>query len=423
MSEARDPRSDVCSVVRACRACGGVLQPFLALGDLPLANALTPLETPASAQHRFPLTLTRCLDCSLVQLGEIVDPDHLFRHYNYLSSTSPAFVAHARTLVERLISDRRLDAGSHVIEIASNDGYLLRHYRAAGVPVLGIEPAANVAAVARGHGIETISEFFSREQAKRLAGEGRMADVLHANNVLAHVPDLRGVVAGIATILKQDGVAVIEAPYLCDLVDNLEFDTIYHEHQCYFALTPLVALFASEGLSIVDVERVAVHGGSLRIFARRGTRHSPGVAVTSLLAEETAWGVCSSDRYQRFGDDVRAFRPRLREFLTGLRASGRSIAAYGAAAKGATLLNYCGIGRETIDFAVDRSELKQGMALPGVEIPVLAPEELARRRPDYLLLLAWNFVDEIMAQQRDYTKSGGRFIVPLPTPRVIDAAP
>jgi SAM-dependent methyltransferase len=411
------------TTIGACRACGGALTEVLALGELPLANALVAPDIPAAAQPRFPLTLMRCETCSLAQLGEIVDPAHLFRDYNYLSSTSDAFVAHAKQLVDRLIIERHLGAESQVIEVASNDGYLLQHYRAAGVRVLGIEPAANIAQIARERGIPTENKFFSLEFAQKMAREDRHADVLHANNVLAHVPDLRGAVAGIAAVLKPDGMAVIEVPYLRDLVDKLEFDTIYHEHQCYFALTPLVRLFNSEGLTIVDVERLAMHGGSLRLFARRGQDLRPSADVTALLAEETAWGVQSSTLYRRFGDQVRAFRPKLRDFLAGLRAQGKTIAAYGAAAKGATLLNYCGIGRETIDFAVDRSPLKQGMALPGVEIPVLALEELTLRRPDYVLLLAWNFADEIVAQQQAYARSGGRFIVPVPAPRVIGIAP
>jgi|SRR5579863_4329948 len=405
-----------------CRACGGALTELLGLGAMPLANALVAPGTPTEAQPRFPLSLMRCETCCLVQLREIVDPAHLFRQYNYLSSTSPAFVAHAKQLAEQLIAERLLEGSSHVIEIASNDGYLLQHYRAAGVPALGIEPAANIADVARARGIPTRNEFFSRELGKVLAQEGLAADVLHANNVLAHVPDLRGIVGGIASVLKPGGIAVIEAPYLRDLIDKLEFDTIYHEHQCYFALTPLVRLFKSEDLSIVDVERIAIHGGSLRIFARRGTEAAPSARVTALLAQETAWGVHTPELYRRFGEQVRAFRPKLGEFLDGLRAQGKSIAAYGAAAKGATLLNYCGIGRETIDFAVDRSPMKQGMALPGVEIPVFAPDELTRRRPDYLLLLAWNFAAEIIHQQQDYARSGGRFIVPVPIPKVIENA-
>jgi SAM-dependent methyltransferase len=406
---------------RACRACGGKLESFLALGNLPLANALVPLDTPSANQQRFPLTVTRCTGCALVQLAETVNPEHLFRHYNYLSSNSPAFVAHAKDLAERIIAERKLDASSSVVEIASNDGYLLEHYRNAGVPVLGIEPAVNIAQVARQRGIETITEFFSRELAVRLAREGRVADVLHANNVLAHVSDLRGVVAGICAVLKPGGVAVIEVPYLRDLLENLEFDTVYHEHLCYFALTPLVTLFASEGLAIVCVERVAVHGGSLRIFAQRGPDASVSSSVLNLLAEEEEWGVHDVHVYDRFAAEVSALRLALPKFLLRLRAKGKTIAAYGAAAKGATLLNYCGIGRETIDFVVDRSLLKQGMAMPGVEIPILAPEQLMVRRPDYLLLLAWNFADEIVAQQQDYAQAGGQFILPVPQPRVVKA--
>lgn len=406
----------------ACRACGGPIEPFLPLGDLPLANALVAPDVAGASQPRFPLTMTRCAACSLVQLAETVDPAHLFSQYNYLSSNSPAFVAHAQRLTERLIVERELSATSYVVEIASNDGYLLRHYRAACVPVLGIEPAENIAQIARAQGIDTISQFFSLDLAMTLARKGKAADVVHANNVLAHVPDLRGVVAGLAAILKPEGVVVIEVPYLRDLLDTLAFDTVYHEHLCYFALTPLVSLFAAQGLRIVDVERLAIHGGSLRLFAQHEGRAPVRESVVRLLAEESAWGIDNTQVYERFADDVRAFRPTLREFLRGLRAAGKSIAAYGAAAKGTTLLNYCGIGRETIDFVVDRGALKQGMAMPGLEIPILAPEELMHRRPDYLLLLAWNFAGEIMAQQQAYARSGGRFIIPVPQPRVVEPA-
>lgn len=405
-----------------CRACDGPLETFLALGDLPLANSLVKPDTPATAQRRFPLTMTRCTQCSMVQLAETVDPSHLFREYNYLSSNSAAFVAHAKILADRLVRGRKLGVGSQVIEIASNDGYLLQHYRDAGVPVLGVEPAMNIAKIARERGIDTISEFFSRDLAQQLVADGKAADVVHANNVLAHVPDLRGVVAGIAAVLKPDGIAVIEAPYLRDLIDKLEFDTVYHEHIFYFALTPLVAAFAAQGLTIVEVERVPVHGGSLRIFAQRSERCRAGERVTSLLAEEKAWGVDDAKLYGRFAGAVRGFRPVLRDFLGHLRSQGKTIAAYGAAAKGATLLNYCAIGIETIEFVVDRSLLKQGLAMPGVGIPVFAPDELMRRRPDYLLLLAWNFADEIAAQQAEYARIGGRFILPVPTPRVLEVA-
>jgi SAM-dependent methyltransferase len=414
-----EPPDTVYTVQHACRACGAAIEPFLALGDLPLANALVSREKKSEEQPRFPLTMARCVSCALVQLLETVRPEHLFRHYNYASSNSSAFVRHAKDLVERLIGQRGLNSQSQIVEIASNDGYLLDHYRAAGVPVLGVEPAVNIAHMARERGIETICEFFSPELAIQLARAGRTADVIHANNVLAHVPDLRGVVAGISALLRPDGIAVIEVPFWCDLVDRLAFDTVYHEHLFYFALSPLVPLFALQGLTIVDVERITVHGGSLRIFAQPGEGRTAGASVAALLAGEAAWGVNNPATYERFAADVSALRQELRDFLARLRHQGKTIAAYGAAAKGATLLNYCGIGRETIDFVVDRSSLKQGLAMPGVEIPVLAPGQLMQRRPDYLLLLAWNFADEIVSQQVDYARAGGSFILPMPHPRVI----
>jgi SAM-dependent methyltransferase len=402
-----------------CRACEEAIESFLALGELPLANALAPLDRPGAEQERFPLTMARCPRCALVQLAESINPHRLFDTYNYLSSTSPAFVAHARRLTERLVRERSLGASSRIVEIASNDGYLLQHYRARGVPVLGIEPAANIAQIAREAGIETRAEYFSPDLAARLRDEGHAADVVHANNVLAHMPDLRGVAAGIATLLKDDGVAVIEVPYLGDLLDRVAFDTVYHEHLCYFALTPLVPLLAEEGLTIVDVERLSIHGGSLRIFAGHGG--VPSERVGGLLAEEAAWGVADRAVYERFADRVRAFPSTLQDFLGTVHDEGSSIAAYGAAAKGATLLNYCEIGRELVDFVVDRSPMKQGQAMPGVEIPIFAPDELARRRPDHLLVLAWNFADEIMEQQREYSRAGGTFVLPLPEPRIVEA--
>ena len=252
----------------SCRICGHPIEDFLAFGDMPLANDLVANAGVAATQDRFPLTLAFCPHCSLVQLRETVDPERLFRDYVYLSSNSASFVAHAGALAARLVLDRGLDPASRVVEIASNDGYLLKHYARAGIPVLGIEPARNVAAIAREQGIETIEEFFSAPLAQRLAADGLGADVIHANNVLAHVAGLTDIVAGIATLLKPNGIAVVEAPYLFDFLDRLEFDTVYHEHLCYFALTPLVCLFADAGLEICSVEHIQMHGGSLRIFAR-----------------------------------------------------------------------------------------------------------------------------------------------------------
>jgi SAM-dependent methyltransferase len=404
----------------ACRACGHPVEPFLPFGDMPLANGLIYPGLPLNAEARYPLTLTFCSGCALVQLAESTDPEMLFRHYVYQTSTSAAFVNHARVLAHRMARERKLDSASQVIEIASNDGYLLQHYRAEGIPVLGVDPATNIAELARKRGIDTLCEFFSRDLANELRRDGRCADVLHAHNVLAHVPDLQGFVAGIAAVLKPDGVAVIEAPYLIELIDNLEFDTVYHEHLCYFSLTPLVPLFARQGLEITGVEHVPVHGGSLRLFARHKGAQAADGSVATVLGRERAWGVSNPSTYRRFADAVTAFRPAFRAFLGDLRAAGKSIAAYGAAAKGATLLNYCGIGCETIDFVVDRSPLKQGLTMPGVRLSILPVEELVNRQPDFAVLLAWNFVDEILVQQAEYQRRGGRFILPLPQPRVVE---
>jgi SAM-dependent methyltransferase len=404
-----------------CRACDRRTQAFLAFGELPLANALVPHDSAEATQERFPLTLTACTQCHLVQLAESVAPVKLFRHYLYMSSTSSAFLDHAARLAHRLIAERALGPHSLVIDIASNDGYLLQYYRAASVRVLGVEPAVNVAAVARSRGIETVCDFFSAALSAELHEKGIRADVVHAHNVLAHVPDLNGFVAGIAKVLAPGGVAVIEVPYLRDLIDHLAFDTVYHEHLCYFALTPLASLFMRHGLRIARVERVPVHGGSIRLFAEHATLCGHDAAIDRLLDEERAWGVADLGTYRRFAEAVAAYRGSLREFLGALRAAGRSIAGYGAAAKGAMLLNYCGIGRETVDFVVDRNPAKQNLDLPGVRIPVFAPDELVARRPDLVLLLTWNFADEIMAQQQEYLCGGGRFILPVPTPRIIGA--
>jgi SAM-dependent methyltransferase len=301
-----------------------------------------------------------------------------------------------------------------VIELASNDGYLLQHYARAGVPVLGIDPARNIAEVATARGVPTLAEFFTRELADELATSGRTADVVHANNVIAHIPDLNGFVAGIARILKPGGVAVIETPYLRELVERLEFDTIYHEHLFYHSLTALSRVFERNGLTIVDIERIPVHGGSLRVFAMRTGAGKASAAVRSLLAEETAIGLCSPQYYTAFAGRVEALGQELRALLTGLRAEGHTIAAYGAAAKGAVLLNAFGIGPDLISFVADRSPHKQGFLMPGVHIPIVDPDQLVARRPQECLLLAWNFADEILAQQAEYRRLGGKFIIPGP---------
>ncbi len=388
----------------------------LSLGRTPLANALLSVEDLEKPEPTFPLDLVFCRQCSLVQITETVPPEQLFAHYLYLSSFSDTMLQFAEELATRQVAQRALGAQSLVIEVASNDGYLLQFYRRAGVPVLGIEPAANVADVARDRGIDTITEFFGADVARRLRAEGRLADVVHANNVLAHVADLNGFVEGIATILKPDGVASIEVPHVMPMVENLEFDTIYHEHLCYFSLIALERLFKRHGLTPVDVERLPIHGGSLRLtVAHSGT---PSDRVLTLLEEERASGLDSASYYSDFGARVAGLKARLADLLDDLKSKGKTIAAYGASAKGSTLLNYCGIGRETIEFVVDRSTVKQGRFTPGTHLPILPPESVMERRPDYLLLLVWNLAEEILRQQRAYREMGGRFVIPVPEPRV-----
>jgi SAM-dependent methyltransferase len=403
-----------------CRSCGSdKLEMVLSLGELPLANALLSDEELAQKEERFRLELVLCTACSLVQITETVPPEKLFRNYLYFSSFSDTMLEHARALVERLISAEKLGPKSLVAEVASNDGYLLQYYAKAGVPVLGIEPARNIAKVAEEKGIRTVAEFFGENLARTLADEGERADVMHANNVLAHVADLNGFVEGFRVLLKDHGVAVIEAPYLKDFVDHCEFDTIYHEHLCYYSLTALDRLFSRHGLVIRDVERLEIHGGSLRIFVSHAAHAKKSEAVERLLAEEAAWGVDKPAFYREFAARVERLRAALREEVAKLRAQGKKIAAYGAAAKGCTLLNYFGIGHDQIDFVADRSTVKQGRTMPGVRIPVRAPEKLLEAQPDYVVLLTWNFADEILAQQAEYRKRGGKFIIPIPEVRIV----
>lgn len=389
----------------------------MSFGKTPLANALLTREQLQEEESRFPLDLVFCEDCALVQITEVVPPQTLFSDYAYFSSFSDTIVASAKVIAERLVAGRGLGAGSLVIELASNDGYLLQHYMAAGVPVLGIEPAANIARVANERGIRTRSEFFGLDCARKLVAEGLAADVVHANNVLAHVPDLNGFVAGIAVVLKPTGVAVIEAPYLRDMIEKCEFDTIYHEHLCYFSVSALTPLFARHGLVITDVERLPVHGGSLRLFVSKAGK--TGDAAVRLLAEEKTAGMLGHAYYSDFAGRVSTLRRDLLALLGRLKGEGKSIAAYGASAKGSTLLNFFGIGREFLDYVVDRSTEKQGRYTPGTKLEILPPEYVLADRPNYLLLLSWNFLDEVLAQQATYRAAGGKFIVPVPNVRVV----
>ena len=402
-----------------CRSCGGShLRTFLDLGTMPLADRLRSREGRDEPEPAFPLRVAFCHDCALVQITETVDPRILFADsYPYYSSFSPALLEHSRENVLDLIRRRGLTAESFVVELASNDGYLLKNYVEAGIRVLGIDPADGPAAAARSIGVDTLAAFFTEEVAADLRSRGIRADVIHANNVLAHVADTNGFVAGMSGLLKEDGVAVIEVPHVEPLIDHCEFDTIYHEHLCYFSATALDRLFRRHGLYLNDIRHLAIHGGSLRLYVEptENVRES----VRRQLAHEQECGLDSIDYFRDFSSTVDRLKVELSGLLRRLKAEGASIAAYGAAAKGATLVNAVGIGPELVDFVVDRNVHKHGKLMPGQPVPICATGELLERQPDYVLLLAWNFADEIMEQQSEYRARGGRFIVPVPTPRII----
>jgi SAM-dependent methyltransferase len=402
-----------------CRSCGSTdLSIFLSLGDLPLSDGLLEPKQLVENEPRYPLDVAFCSSCSLVQILETVPPEELFgADYPYFSSFTDTLLRHSEANVSERIAERKLGPQSLVVELASNDGYLLQYYKAHGVPVLGIDPAPGPVAAARAKGIDTLQAFFGSELAKNLVAEGRRADVIHANNVLAHVADTNGFVEGIATLLKDDGVAVIECPYVKDLIEHGEFDTIYHEHLCYFSVTSLRALFSRHGLYITRVVPLTIHGGSLRVFVEKHNR--PEASVPEYIESEQRSGLDQIDHYADFSNRVTQIRTELTELLQGLKQRKVRIVGYGAAAKGTIMLNYVGIGQETLDFVVDRNTHKQGRYIPGVRLPIAPPERLLAEQPDYVLILPWNLKDEIMAQQAEYRHRGGRFIVPVPRPTII----
>jgi SAM-dependent methyltransferase len=400
-----------------CRFCGTTLrQSFADLGTSPLANSY--VNDPAASERFFPLHAYVCEECFLVQLPAAASAEEIFADdYAYFASYSSSWVDHARRYVETAVERFGLGAESSVVEIASNDGYLLQFFVERGIPALGVEPAANVARVAEERGIPTVVRFFGRALAEELR-ERRPAELLVANNVLAHVPDLNDFVAGIAALVAPEGVATLEFPHLLRLIEETEFDTIYHEHFSYFSFLTAERVFAAHGLELFDVEELPTHGGSLRIYARHAGGEV-GAAVAELRERELAAGLGDLALYASFEERVREAKRSLLEFLVEAKREGRSLAAYGAAAKGSTLLNYCGVRTDFVDYVVDRSPHKQGRLLPGTRIPIVAPERVAETRPDYLLVLAWNLVDEIAEQMAHVREWGCRFVTPLPRVRVL----
>lgn len=404
-------------MISQCRSCGGGnLHLILDLGEHPISNAL--LTEPTQREQRYPLALALCRDCALLQVTETIPADELYQSgYPYFSSSSPALLRHAAALAQKIIDERKLGPRSFVVEVASNDGYLLRNFVDRGIPCLGVDPALAPTEKARASKVPTINDFFGKRVAESLAAEGRYADVIIANNVLAHVDGINDFVAGFARLLKPAGIAIFEFAYAVDMIELREFDTIYHEHLFYHTLHGLKPLFERHGLHLNDAERLAIHGGSLRLVVSRNP--STTASFDRLWDKEVTLGVDRLSWYEDFSARVTELRSSLAALLRREKASGRRIACYGAAAKGATLVNSLDLGGGFFEYVADANPFKQGKYMPGQRIPIVDPGRLAADRPDDVLLLSWNFAGEILRQQAGYREAGGRFIIPIPTPRII----
>ena len=407
-----------------CRFCQTPLQQtFADLGMSPVSNAFLRADQLDRKESFFPLHAFVCSNCMLVQLEQFESPDAIFNaDYAYFSSFAESWLRHAREYVGEMVRRFGYGKSSFVVEIASNDGYLLQYFVEQGIPVLGVEPSANVAEAARKKGVDTLVRFFGVETAKKLVAEGRKADLLLGNNVLAHVPDLNDFVAGMKILLKPGGVITMEFPHLLRLMQENQFDTIYHEHFSYFSFLTVQKVFARHGLTLFDVQKLKTHGGSLRIFAchDEDSGKAKTRAVEELLQEELRAGLDRLAAYADFAEKVRVAKRKLLRFLIDAKVAGKKIVAYGAPAKGNTLLNYCGIRSDFIDYTVDRSPHKQGMFLPGTHIPIYAPEKIFETKPDYLVILPWNLKEEIIEQMSSIRQWGGKFVLPIPEATVIE---
>ena len=404
-----------------CRACEEKsLRLFLPLGNQPLANSFLKSPEEFSEEQFFPLDTHFCESCSLVQIPDVVDPEVLFRHYLYVTGTSDTIAQHNRAYAQSVTDMLWLTGNDLVVEVASNDGSLLRCFQDFGVKTLGVDPATNVAAMARANGVETINEFFNLNTAQKIRAEYGPAKAVIGNNVLAHVDDTQNFLRGCKEVIGKEGLVIIEMPYLGDLLNRTEYDTIYHEHLCYFSVNSLMRLGESAGLVIVRMDHVPIHGGSLRMHAGHvEVRHTHSPQVLEWAEEEKNRGFTNFSRYEQLARSVEHSRDSLVELLKRLKVEGKTVAGYGAAAKGNTLLNYCQITTDLLPYVVDKNPLKQGMFTPGMHIPVLPVSTLLEQQPDYLLILAWNFAEEIMRQQSEYKARGGKFIIPIPEATVV----
>jgi len=409
--------------LRECRFCASTLQhTFVDLGMSPLSNAYLRFEQLNQMEPFYPLHARVCDKCFLVQLEQFEHPEKIFGDYPYFSSYSESWLSHARWYAERAIERFHLDTESLVVEVASNDGYLLQYFQQKGIPVLGVEPARNVAEAARKKGIRTVSKFFGSDTARELQAAGQQADLIVANNVLAHVPDIKDFIAGLKLALKPRGFVTAEFPHLLRLIEANQFDTIYHEHFSYFSFSTAEEIFRKQGFRVFDVEEMPTHGGSLRLYACHEEAPSQpiGCRVLQLREQEIAAGIRDLKTYSGFSERVRETKRSLLDLLIHLKREAKSVVGYGAPAKGNTLLNFCGIGKDFLDYTVDISPHKQNHFLPGTHIPIYPPERIRRTQPDYILILPWNLRDEIIEQLADIRQWGGRFIVPIPRPEVVE---